>query len=366
MRGWQREEIGRAGEIRHDPKVAPLGARARPCDGRRVDPAPVSGLDPDDSEAWTVLADWLTEHGDPRGLMLALEASDHDLGQLEDLRRRHLHRYSEALWPVFRVNSEADLRVHVELRWRAGLILSAQPLGPNRTALANLRTQVEGLLASEAAVALAELRGNLIDPRAVVEALVSGPPRPTIRALTLGDYRTPMPDLDRLWSRLPGLRELALLGPKIVIETLATAVPHLTRLQLACELDPSPLRAFRGPTFTNLRALELRLGGDDYFGDKATEPDDLLGPLLTGRATPTLQHLAITGVAFGDRLVAALARCPLLDRLRSLDLSDSQFQPHRHSLLALDRPGLRLRLRGSNLEVDQLDELRERFKARLD
>ena len=118
-----------------------------------MDPAPVLGFDPDDPEAWIVLADWLTERGDPRGLMLALEASGRDAGQLEQLRREHLHRYSEALRPVFGVRSEAELMQRIELRWRAGLVVGARPLDESFTS-----AQLEGLLASEAAVALAELR----------------------------------------------------------------------------------------------------------------------------------------------------------------------------------------------------------------
>lgn len=310
-----------------------------------MDLAPLSGFDPDDPEDLSVLADWLSERGDPRGLMLALEASGGDEEQLEELRRRHLHRYSEALWPGFEVASEAGLREHVELVWRAGLILSARPLAPGRPTIARLRGQLEALLKSDAAIAIAELRGNLIDPNAIVEALLSGPPRPSVRALTLGDYRTPMPALDRLWARVPGLCELALLGPSIAIGTLAIAGSRLTKLRLACERDPSPLRAFSGPPFASLRTLELRLGGDDYFGTVDSDPDEHLGPLLDGRSTPGLEHLAITGVAFGDRLAAALARSPLLERLRSLDLSDSRFESKHDTLASLARPGLRLLFR---------------------
>jgi uncharacterized protein (TIGR02996 family) len=324
-----------------------------------VDLAPVSGFDPDDPEAWIVLADWLTERGDPRGLMLALETSGRDAAQLEQLRREHLHRYSEALWPSFGVRSEAELIRHIELRWRAGLIIEARPLGP-QPSRASLRGQLEGLLDNAAAIALAELRGDLVDPQAIIDVLLAGPRRPSIRRLTLGDYRTRMPVLDRVWAKLPGLRELELLGPNIEIAGLASALPRLARLRLCCELDPTPLRAFEGPPFPSLRTLELRLGGHDYFRSVET-----LDPLLAGRATPALEHLAITGIADGDELIAALAQSPLLDRLRILDLSDSNFDPHEHSPATLDRPGLRLSLRGSDHSSEQLAELGRHFGDRL-
>ena len=319
-----------------------------------MDPAPLSGFDPDDPEAWTVLADWLTERGDPRGLMLALEISGRDGAQLEQLRRQHLHRYAEALWPVFRVRSEAELSRRVELRWRAGLVVKARPIEATRERL-------DGLLASAAAVALAELRCDSIDPRTVVETLARGPARPTLRKLILGDYRTRMPALDRLWPKLPGLRELELLGLGIVIDKLAVAVPRLARLRLCCELDPTPLRAFADSIFPSLHTLELRLGGSDYFGQI-----EALAPVLSGRATPALERLAITGVSFGDALVAALASGPLIDRLRSLDLSDSIFAPFENSPIMLDRPGSRLSLRGSDHSPQAREALRRHFGERLD
>ncbi|MFO7566007.1 MAG: hypothetical protein R6X02_25410 [Enhygromyxa sp.] len=319
-----------------------------------MEPAPLSGFDPDDPDAWIVLADWLTERGDPRGLILALEASGHDPEALERLRRQHLHRYAEALWPVFGVGSEAELARRVELRWRAGLTVEARLLEGSGA-------QLEGLLASEAALALARLRCDRVDPQPVLEQLVAGPPRPSIRALTLGDYRTPMPRLERLWSKLPGLRELELLGPKIVIAGLATALPQLERLRLCCELDPSPLRAFESAVCPNLRTLELRLGGDDYFGRF-----EALAPVLAGRATPRLRHLAITGVSFGDALVDALTRSSLGEGLDSLDLSDSIFAPFENSLALLDRPGLRLRLRGSDHSPRARAALRRHFGERLE
>lgn len=314
-----------------------------------MDSAP--SFDPDDPEAWAVLADWLTERGDVRGLMLALELSGHDPAALEGLRREHLQRYAEALWPVFKVRSEAELTRRVELRWRAGLIVEARPIECSGA-------QLEALLGSEAALALARLRCDAVDPRIAVKVL-GVRTRPTIRTLTLGDYRTRMPALERLWPRLPGLRELELLGPAIVIAGLANAVPRLARLRLCCELDPTPLKAFE-QSFTALRTLELRLGGHDYF-----ESPMPIVPLLTGAATPALERLAITGVACGDALVAAIASSPLLDRLRELDLSDSRFEPHECSLTALDRPGLRLILRGTDHSPEQREQLRRRFGERL-
>ena len=302
---------------------------------------------------------------------------------------------------MFRVSSEIAARRHVDLRWRAGLVIAARLLGPDRRATLDIGAQIDGLLASEAAVAIAELRCDCVDPKPVVDALVAGSARPTIRKLSLGDYRTRMPALDRLWAKLPGLRELELFGPGVEPGGLVDVASRLTRLRLCCELDPRPLALFEGSPLPRLRALELRLGGDEYFSSTHAEPGtagdhgldtarlrsdarfrlsaagfrlsaaglgrtgELLARLLDGEVTPGLEHLAIAGVAFADQLIAALADSPLLKRLRSLDLSDSRFAPHRRSLQELDIGGLRLTVRGSDLGPEQLEPARAQFGDRL-
>jgi hypothetical protein len=291
-----------------------------------VDPAPVPSWDPDDPSATTaVLADWLSAQGDVRGLMLALASSGRDPAELERLRRRHLHRYSEGLWPVFGARSEAELGEHLELRWRAGLLIAARPLDPERLPANRLRAQLEGLLASEAAVALAELRGDLVDPSAVVEALVAGPVRPSLVSLVVGDYRTPMPKLEAVWSRVPKLRTLELNGPGIVIDGLAAALPTLAELRLRCELDPSPLRAFgRGVVFAKLRRLAIRLGGERYWEDAGGTLAELLGAVLDGSAAPALEHLSVTGIAETRAITQAVEHSALRQRLRSVEISDAR------------------------------------------
>ena len=142
-------------------------------------------------------------------------------------------------------------------------------------------------MASDAGVALAELRGDLIDPNSVVEALVAGPVRPSIVGLVVGDYRTPMARLDQLWSRVPNLRTLELNGAGIVLDGMAGALGRLSELRLRCELDPTPLRVFargRGELFGALRRLAVRLGGDRYWEDAGGELASSLAGLLAGEA----------------------------------------------------------------------------------
>ena len=331
-------------------------------------PAPVSGFDPDDPDAWLVLGDWLSERGDPRGLIISLALTGEDPQLLANLRARHLHRYKEALWPVFGVSSEAGLREQVELVWIDGLVVFAFPL--DRPSPVPLHDQLAGLLASEAAVALAELRGDRCNPVELVEVLLAGPPRPTIRALSLGDYVTPLPEpgaLARLAAKLPGLRELALFGPGLRAEALVELAPRLTRLRLASELDPSAVAGLHRLSFPRLRALELRLGGERrLFGDADTDPSPWFAALLLEPAQlPALERLTIAGVGFGDRLVELLGRSPLLDRLRQLELSDTSFRPFAEPLARLDRPDLRLSLRGGDYPLELLHHARLRLGDRL-
>ncbi|TDQ53786.1 STM4015 family protein [Actinorugispora endophytica] len=67
-----------------------------------------------------------------------------------------------------------------------------------------------------------------------------------------------------------------------------------------------------------LEYLELWLGVGHYGGDTST---GTLAPLLSGAALPELCHLGLRDAERTDDLVRALADAPVLEGLRSLDLS---------------------------------------------
>jgi len=117
-----------------------------------------------------------------------------------------------------------------------------------------------------------------------------------------------------------------------------------------------------------LRTLTLWLGDENYGGDST--PDDL-APLLAGDRFPQLEHLGLQDSPHADAIAAALARSPLLARLKGLDLSmgtlsDAGAQaliasPHIRGLEHLNlryhylSPEMVKKVRALGLEVDTSD-----------
>lgn len=85
-------------------------------------------------------------------------------------------------------------------------------------------------------------------------------------------------------------------------------------------LDGSVVDAIARSRLPALQRLDLWLGTEEYG---ATTTDHELTPLLSGAATPNLQHLALKNSDRPLENIALLAGSPLLPRLMSLDLSMS-------------------------------------------
>jgi hypothetical protein len=67
-----------------------------------------------------------------------------------------------------------------------------------------------------------------------------------------------------------------------------------------------------------LEHLEIWLGTDEYGGNSG--PDDLAS-ILDGSRFPKLVSLGLRDCSWADQLAATVARAPILDRIKRLDLS---------------------------------------------
>ena len=83
-------------------------------------------------------------------------------------------------------------------------------------------------------------------------------------------------------------------------------------------LDVSVVRDITSSSLPELEHLELWLGTEDY-GANAEIVD--LAPIFSGKLFPKLHHLGLRDSELADAIAVAVAHCPLLDRLRVLDLS---------------------------------------------
>jgi predicted DNA-binding WGR domain protein len=165
------------------------------------------------------------------------------------------------------------------------------------------------------------------DSEEVVEALVSARDRlPNLRALFLGDITyhenelswINQSDLTGLLKAFPRLEHFRARGGG----SLALRKFEHQRLKsLAFEASNLPrevVRAVGASSLPALEHLELWLGTRSYGAD--TTVADLKG-VLAGKGTPALRYLGLRNSEIADGIAAALAKSPLLGRLRVLDLS---------------------------------------------
>jgi hypothetical protein len=165
---------------------------------------------------------------------------------------------------------------------------------------------------------------DLID---CVRALAAARDRlPGVKALFIGDVLSEeceiswieQCDLSLLFAAYPDLEHLGVRGSN-GLSLGKLALPRLQTLVLESGgLPGQVVREVAAASLPELTHLELWLGTDNYGGDSTLED---LAPILTGERLPKLCYLGLRDSENADQVAAAIARSPLLERIRVLDLS---------------------------------------------
>jgi predicted DNA-binding WGR domain protein len=163
---------------------------------------------------------------------------------------------------------------------------------------------------------------------AVVEALVAARDRlPNLKHLFLGDIVQEenevswiqQSDVSPLFAAYPRLEEFRVRGSN---DLSFGALKHENLKTLAVECGGLPVRVLReicpGAELPALEHLELWLGEQRYGWDGTIED---LQPLLSGDLFPKLRHLGLRDSAIANDVAAAVAKAPVLKKVRVLDLS---------------------------------------------
>lgn len=284
--------------------------------------------DPDDLDAYAVYGDWLAEHGDPRGELIAtqLAAASGD-AEMKRAALRVFAKYRETF-----VGKLGSMIAADAFTWRAGFIeravLSFDRLlieGGARVA-SSLAEVVAALLAHPSGRFLRELVIKANDRNAwnqwtgsqkdVVAALATR--RLDLRRLQLGDVAygaANIGKIDALWPVLGDTVELVVQGDVSFGDVDAPALQSL-------RLWPLPMRKklareLLEAKWPSLRSLELHLG------NSATHVTREVITLLF-RQDLALAHLGILACSQGDTLLDVLSRAPLLKRLETLSLRQAR------------------------------------------
>jgi hypothetical protein len=304
----------------------PPRARATELERALTEDPDTAGRAPVDTLA--VWADWLQNHGDARGELLAAELGTHALGR----KRRHVRlRELEQVWLRLQAIGDRGLRLadhrrmlgdpRIEVRRVHGLVVRAR-VDPFR--LAGSQAGSIGL-ACQAVAALVEHEPLLVDLRLACPEIDRWPtllaslrelgPAPQVRRLVLGDLPSEVPRVDVLAPVFPRARELRLIG-RGKLDTLTLDWPGLEILRVRHGDTSEWGRGVSGFAITidTLHTLDLGLP----IGGRARDEEVAGFRSLIERAGPALRVLRLSPVA--AEFLAVLIAAPMPAGLTSLVL----------------------------------------------
>ncbi|MFJ8741404.1 STM4015 family protein [Embleya sp. NPDC127516] len=160
-----------------------------------------------------------------------------------------------------------------------------------------------------------------------IELLAAAADRlPALRHLCLGDIVAEenelswiqQSDITPLLTAFPALETLIVAGGEdLHLDPVGHDALRVLEF-LSAGLPAEFVRAVGASLFPTLRALDMWLGVERYYGDSTIE--DLAG-ILNGEGLPMLTRLGLMNSEIQDEIAAAVAVAPILDRLTELDLS---------------------------------------------
>ncbi len=253
--------------------------------------------DPDAAEPWRVYADWLQQHGDPRGELAALQHRGATRAQVEAYLSAHAPALLGPLAPVWELGG-------LKLQWRFGFIRAATVLGAGRDGL-QVFELVRLLLALPAA--------RFIETLELAHLLVEWGFAPLMAS-----------------GRAERLKRLVLSGQSWSTTVLQPVLDTCVRLD---QLVTRHL-GLTGVRHGRLRVLSLTYplgrGAEDTLGRSQLPQLRRLGLLPTGQCPlalvlkgrfPSLEVLSLVGDRYGPRLLEELERAQVLRQLKELRFS---------------------------------------------
>jgi uncharacterized protein (TIGR02996 family) len=286
--------------------------------------------DPDSRDAYAVYADWLLQHGDPDGELIAVQLALEDVPGDAALLARERELVAAREPQLRRLYHYAVSKEISDPVWRRGLLHAITVEGDaysNGNAMAYeelVRDPVSRFL-RKLTVRPATMVGaqRTDEDSAIVDAIAAlGVPR-ALRRLVFDpqDFQiswTRLTDLSPIYRHLDRLEELVIQTGEATLG--AIELPGLRSFELVTGgLRSHALASIAAASWPRLQSLVVYLGAERYGGDCTL---DDLAPLLDGSAVPSgLRTLGLCNCEFGDELALAVARAPILPRLRHLSLS---------------------------------------------
>ena len=294
-------------------------------------------VDPGDADVALIYADWLQQHGHPRGRLIAIQAAlrtrPDDAELLAEQDSLFAAHPDLLLGPVESlIADESGDPPVVALEWDLGWIRRARIIGRSFVEPADLVWEVlrhpSGKFLRSLVVGC--VRSGDQDNSTIAATLMNAGPRPPLRELVIADFddseidnidisRAPIGKLVGLGKAFPELETVILKGTgDVALDGLA--LPRAKKFALRTStMTKQTLATILAAPWPTLEDLELWFGDVDRgYGAECTV-DDIL-PLFA-RPLPALRALRIMNSPFSDEVVPAIAQWPGATKLETLDFS---------------------------------------------
>jgi uncharacterized protein (TIGR02996 family) len=279
---------------------------------------------PEDVGTWQVYADWMLEHEQPWGEVIALACNG----------KRSKAKQDEATKKML---GEID---NSSIEWRLGTIEKVS-LCPENEPDENdtMAAVLKRILAHPAGRFVRELELGLppnddiewsydsvlkvIDKAGVLPLLRVVDMTPEAEHMDQESWRR-IGDIQCLWKNAPNLRELRMRGSEgsddgTPIKMGDVVAPLLEQfIYISSGLNKRVPIALGEATLPELEHLELYFGSDDYGNNCKLKS---LAGIFQGKGLPRLKYLGIVNSEWEVNLIEALAKAPIVKRLETLDLS---------------------------------------------
>lgn len=337
---------------------------------------------PDDPAAYLVYADWLQQHEDPRGKLIAIQdrlarATGNEAVVLREAERALLDEHGpyflpEQLHALLRLPRRRgeDPRTRCEVEWQLGYLAGVRLARRPAQSHPEVPALVEELLGHPSAHLLRRL---VIGPLGtfdeynylpIVEAIARrGHGR--LAELDLGDFG---PEMELAFSRAgnasplfdaaPALERLRLRAGTLRFES-AIAHGALRELSvIAATLSPGNVRRVLEAELPVLESLELSCPGLELT-------DTAFRQLLRGVTMPRLRRLALRHSVATLGVLDEILGSPLLPQLEVLELDHGDLGDREAEAIAATRASRLAHLRRLNLDGNPMSEAAARRLARV-
>lgn len=285
---------------------------------------------PEDAATWKVYADALIEQGEPWGNVIAMAASG----------KRPKQQQADAAKDLLRELDGSSFEWRFGTLERVSLCPEDEDSGDDEgeAELTNYAVTLRRILKHPAGRLVRELELGLPPTDdtdwaydAILPTLTGSGVLPLLRVLDMTadaefmdqDSWRSIGDLSKLWAIAPQLREIRLKGSGNDdgnSTRLGTVVaPHLEKfVHISSGLDKNVPIQLGKASLPELRHLELYIGEEDY-GNNCTMRS--FAGILEGKGMPRLEYLGLVNSEWERELISALAKAPIVKRIRTLDLT---------------------------------------------